>query len=405
MAKRTNRRARVTPAEDGAVAAAPPSPSWRELVADVGVPFAVAKTLLLIVSWLFATQSRGLTWIPQFAQRGWAYTPIRWLDVWARWDSDWYIKIIKNGYSSVGYATGDYTSLAFFPVYPQTVRLLYRALPLAWQGDLAAVVLGVLVANLCALGALTILYWHVRARFQDRTMAQRSVIGLLAFPTAFFLGCVFTESTFLLLSVAAYHMAWRRRWAAAVVLGGMLSATRAVGVLIVLPFLWIQMEDAGFKLGALLRRAGWLLLVPAGFVAYAFYLWRVTGDLGAVVIAQRAWQREFSSPLALFGDPRNPYGDIIQVDRFLTLAFSAVAVWLLSRRAWRADGLLIVITLLSFVFTGTPLAASRYLLVAFPLFVWLAGQTSEAVRTGYLIAAATTQTALWVLWVLMRWVA
>ena len=405
MAKRSNRRPQepVAPSEPGTTA--PPTPSWRQLLADVGVPFAVSRVLLLVVAWLFADQPRGLTWVPAFSRRGWAYSPIRWLDVWARWDSDWYLNIVKNGYQAIGYATGDYTSLAFFPVYPQAVRLLYRLLPAAWQGDQAALVLGVLVANLCALGALAILYWHVRARFQDRPMARRSVVYLLAFPTAFFLGCVFTEATFLLLAVAAYHMAWRRRWALACALGGLLSATRSVGVLVLLPFLWFQLEDAGFRLRAMWKQLGWLLLVPTGFFAYAWYLWHVTGDVGAVVIAQRAWHREFSSPLALFGAPPTPYGDIIQIDRALTLAFTAAAVWLVSRRAWRADGLVVCVVLIAYVFTGTPLAASRYLLPAFPVFVWLAGRQSEGVRQVYLTSALAIQTALWVLWVLMRWVA
>jgi hypothetical protein len=405
MAKRQNRRPKETPAENEAIAAAPPSSTWREMLADVGIPFAVSRVLLLIVAWLFADQYRGLTWVAKYSQRGWAYTPIRWIDVWARWDSDWYLNIVKNGYQATGYATGEYTSLAFFPVYPQAVRLLYRLLPTAWQGDPAAVVLGILVANLCALGALAVLYRHVRARFEDRPMARRSIIYLLAFPTAFFLGCFYTESAFLLLAVAAYHMAWRRRWAYAATLGALLSATRPVGVLILLPFVWLQLEDAQFKIGPLLRRAGWLLLVPAGFVAYAIYLWRVTGDVGAVVIAQRAWQRELSSPFALFGAPPNPYGDVVQIDRVLTLAFVAAAVWLLTRKAWRADGLVVCLVLASFMFTGTPLSASRFLLTAFPVFVWLAGRPSEGLRQTYVGTAVAVQTALWVFWVLMRWVA
>jgi hypothetical protein len=405
MAKRPNRRPKQSAAPTEANPPAPPSPSLRQLLADVAAPFAASRVLLLFVAWLFADQPRGLTWVPQYSQRGWAYTPIRWIDVWARWDSAWYLSIVKNGYQAAGYATGEYTSLAFFPVYPQAVRLLYRLLPTAWQGDQAAVLLGVIVANLCALGALAILYWHVRARFDDRPMAQRSVVFLLVFPTAFFLGCFYTESAFLLLAVAAFHMAWRRRWLFAAILGALLSATRPVGVLMLLPFLWMQLQDAEFKIGRLTRQLGWLAIVPAGFIAYAIYLWRVTGDVGAVVIAQRAWHRDFASPFALFGAPPTPYGDLVQLDRMLTLAFVAAAAWLVVRRAWRVDGLVVCLVLVGFVFTGTPLSASRFLLTAFPVFVWLAGQKSNGLRQVYLGAAVATQTALWVFWVLMRWVA
>jgi hypothetical protein len=375
------------------------------MLIDVGVPFAVSRALLLLLAWLFAEQPRGLTWIAEFAKRGWAYTQQRWLDVWARWDSQWYLDIVIKGYEKGGYAIGEYSNLAFFPVYPQTVRLLHRLLPTTWQGEPAALGLGVLVANLCALGALAMLYWHVRARFEDRALAQRSVLFLLAFPTAFFLGCMYTESTFLLLAVAAYHMAWRRRWAVAAVLGALLSATRSIGVLMVLPFLWMQLEDAEWKLGRLDRRVLWLLLVPAGFVAYAAYLWHVTGDVGAVVVAQRAWHKELASPFALFASPPTPYGKLVHLDRMLTLAFAAASAWLVSRRGWRADGLVVAVFLAAFVFTGTPISASRYVLVAFPVFVWLAGRPSQGIRRAYVGAAVAMQAALWIMWVLMRWVA
>jgi Gpi18-like mannosyltransferase len=168
---------------------------------DLAVPFVLSRMVLLVVMGLVSDLPRGLIWVAQFSQRGWAYSTTRWLDVWARWDSDWYLRIIKNGYEVAGYATGEYTSLAFFPLYPETVRLFYRLLPAAWQGTQAALVLGIVVSNLCMLGALAGLYWHVRVRFADRAMAQRTVAYLLAFPTAFFLGCVYTESAFLLLAV------------------------------------------------------------------------------------------------------------------------------------------------------------------------------------------------------------
>jgi hypothetical protein len=107
----------------------------------------------------------------------------------------------------------------------------------------------------------------------------------------------------------------------------------------------------------------------------------------------------------LFGPPPTPYGNLVHFDRMLTLAFAAAAAWLLRWRGWRADGLVVAVFLAAFIFTGTPISASRYVLVAFPVFVWLAGRRSEGVRHAYLAAAVAMQAALWILWVLMRWVA
>jgi hypothetical protein len=380
-------------------------PSWRHLFTDVLLPFALSRALLAFVAWIFANQPRGLTWIAEYAKRGWGFTPVRWIDVWARWDSAWYLDIAKQGYLPGAYAAGQYSNIAFFPVFPQTVRLLYRALPAGWQGDQAAVLLGITVANLCALAALGLLYWHVRERFGDRAMAARAVVFLLAFPTAFFLSCFYTESMFLLLALATYHTAWKGRWATAGVLGALLAATRPTGVLILVPLLWMRLAAADFKFAQLGARVWWLALVPTGFAAYALYLWRLTGDASAVFTAQAAWNRHFASPLALFDDPIPPYGDPVHLDRVLTLAFAALAAWLVSRRAWRTDGLVICAFLVAFVFSGKALSASRFVLVAFPAYVWLASLRSEAARLAYLGAAAVVQTTLWVCWVLMRWVA
>ena len=380
-------------------------PAWQDLLTDVLAPFALSRALLGFAAWIFATQPLGLTWIAEFSKRGWGFTPVRFLDVWARWDAAWYLDIARHGYVPGAYAAGQYSNIAFFPLFPQTVRLLYRALPASWQGDQAAVVLGITVANLCALGALGLFYRHVRERFGDRAMAVRAVVFLLAFPTAFFLSCFYTESMFLLLAVATYHTAWKGRWAWAGVLGALLSATRPTGVLMLLPLLWMKLAAADFKIAHLGARVWWLALLPTGFAAYALYLWRLTGDASAVFTAQAAWNRHFASPLALFADPSPPYGDLVHLDRALTLAFAALAAWLVSRRAWRADGLVICAFLAAFAFSGKPLSASRFVLVAFPAYFWLASLRREAARLAYLGAAALVQTVLWVCWVLMRWVA
>jgi hypothetical protein len=380
-------------------------PSWRHLIVDVLVPFALSRALLGFAAWIFAIQPRGLTWIADFAKRGWGFTPVLWIDVWARWDAAWYLDITRNGYVPGAYAAHQYSNIAFFPLFPQTVRLLYRALPVSWQSDQSALVLGITVANLCALGALSLLYRHVRERFADRAMAARAVVFLLAFPTAFFLSCFYTESMFLLLALATYHMAWKGRWTVASVLGALLAATRPTGVLILLPLLWMKLVAADFKIANLGARVWWLALVPTGFLAYALYLWRLTGDVSAVFTAQAAWNRHFASPLALFDDPNPPYGDFVHLDRALTLAFVALAAWLVSRRTWRADGLVICAFLAAFAFSGKPLSASRFVLVAFPAYVWLASLRSEAARLAYLSAAAALQTVLWLCWALMRWVA
>jgi hypothetical protein len=367
---------------------------------DVILPFAISRLLLLIVAWLGWLLPFPGTWIPDFARRGWGFTPTRWLDVWARWDSDWYLNIAQHGYSAGNYLRGEYSTIAFFPLYPQTLRALHAILPSSWQGTQAALVLGLLVSNLCALGALMFLYRHVWERFGGGEPAQRSVVFALAFPTGFFLSCAYSESMFLLLAVAAFHFGWKQRWAWAAGAGCLAAASRPSGVLLMLPLAWFIHQAQPRRPTRFL----WLLLIPAGFLAYAGYLWQLTGDAWALFHAQSAWHRGFSSPFALFGKPPTPYGPIIEIDRTLTLGFLALCAWLLTRREWRADGLVILACLSSYVFTGTPLSASRFLLAAFPAFVWMARHSSQGLRTLVLVSGLAIQAILWVLWTHMAWV-
>src|SRR6185503_20657850 len=53
---------------------------------------------------------------PEFHELGWA------LDVWARWDSEWFIKIAQHGYDVAEGAP------AFFPLYPVLLAVVAAAL-------------------------------------------------------------------------------------------------------------------------------------------------------------------------------------------------------------------------------------------------------------------------------------
>jgi hypothetical protein len=396
---RQSRRSSAPPEPDQ-VAAPAATPGAREVARDVLLPFAISRLLLLIVArlgWLLPFPG---TWIPEFARRGWGFSPTRSLDMWARWDSGWYLDIALNGYSAGNYLQGQYSTIAFFPLYPQALRVLHAILPSSWQGPQAALVIGLVVSNLCALGALTLLYRHVWERFGGSDPACKSVVLALTFPTGFFLSCAYSESLFLLLALATFHLAWKQRWAWAAVAGGLAATTRPSGVLLVLPLAWFIHQAEPRRL----TRFAWLLLVPVGFLGFAAYLWHLTGDPWAVFHAQTAWHRGFSSPFALLGEPPTKYGPMVHLDRALTLGFLALCAWLLSRREWRADGLVILACLVSYMFTGTPLSASRFLLAAFPFFVWMARHSRQGLRTTVLLSGLAIQVILWVLWTHMAWV-
>jgi hypothetical protein len=371
------------------------------LLRDAALALLASRAILGTVAWLVSGLPRSREWSGVFAARGWQYTPVRPLDLWAKWDSGWFLDIVLRGYDATPLAAGQQSNIAFFPLYPVTVRLLHGLLPQERQGLGAAVAVGVAVSTACAAGALAVLARHVSERTRDPGAGSRAMLSLLAFPTAFFLTCVYTEAPFLLLAVSAWHLAWKRSWAAAGAAGLLLALARPNGAAMILPLGWLYLESIGFRWRRIRPDALWLLLVPAGFVAWSAWLTSVTGDPLAAPHAQLAWGRVLSSPLALLRDAR-AYGPVKLLDQALVIGATA-ASFLALRRGWRGEAVLVLTLIATFAFTGTALSASRFLLVAFPLHAW-----SAALLRGdrFRIAVAcgiAVQSALFAAWSLGGW--
>ncbi len=206
-------------------------------------------------------------------------------DVWARWDSVWFLRIAKHGYDAASGAAS-----AFYPLYPSMVGLLGRVL----FGHY--VLAGILISLAATLGSFLLLHRVAEERL-GADGARRAVLYLAVFPFALFLQAVYSESLYLLLTLAAFMLAERRRFPAAGAVAGLALLTRPTGVAL-LPALallaWRERDRA--------RALAWLALAPLIFAAYPLYLWRAEGDPWAFLRAQRLWSRHLS--------PAGPLGGI-----------------------------------------------------------------------------------------------
>src|SRR5436190_10781697 len=136
-------------------------------------------------------------------------------DIWARWDSVFFVRIAQHGY--------DHASAAFYPLYPVLVAGLGRA----FFGHY--VLAGVVISLAACLGAFALLYRLAEERLGPEG-AWRAVLYLAIFPTALFLQAVYSESLYLLLVLAAFVAAERGRFAVAGVVSGLAILTRVTGV-------------------------------------------------------------------------------------------------------------------------------------------------------------------------------
>jgi hypothetical protein len=183
----------------------------------------------------------------------------------------------------------------------------------------------------------------------------------------------------------------------ACVLAALASATRNVGVFLIVPLFveWIKELD----------RYGWrgayLALVPGGLVAYMGYLWARFGDPLLFYTAQEYWNRRHTGPVALvvdifseafaslgsfFGAGPSESSTLASLlgrvhganDAYsLLFLLFALALFGMGFRMLPLSlslyTLLLLLTAITFGKPATPLMGfSRYILAAFPLFITLA---------------------------------
>jgi hypothetical protein len=246
----------------------------RETWAFVVAVFAASRLLFL------GTGAFAAAYLPQAVPVGDVLEPPGPLNYWAHWDGAWYSEIATGGYSERAP-----TSTAFFPLYPLLMRL-------APWGGLAS--WGVLISLSATLLALFFLYRIAENLYGSRA-ARAATLALAFFPTAFFLNAVYTEALFLALTAGSVWAARvRRDLLLAGLLGALVSATRNLGFLLLIPLLFEWLRDRR-EFG--LKGLAGLALVPAGLLGYVAFLWGRFGE-PLVFARQQAehWGRELANP-------------------------------------------------------------------------------------------------------------
>jgi hypothetical protein len=242
----------------------------------------VAATWALSRVLFLATGALGAHLFADAAHGGALPGPGGALGYWAHWDGAWYSAIARFGYGGTAWPN----SAAFFPLYPTVLR------PEALLGIPAAIA-GVTVSLAASLLALYFVYELTRSYF-DEHAARAATLALALFPTAFFLNAVYTEGLFLAAAVGAVWAARvRENFVLAGVLGCFAAATRNVGVFLVFPLVheWLRKRDEARWSGLAIA------LVPAGLLAYTFWLWRWSDHpLLFATVARKTWGRALVDP-------------------------------------------------------------------------------------------------------------
>ena len=308
------------------------------------------------------------------------------LEIWARWDAEWYLLIAAEGYGAderylglpVAYRPGDATG--FFPLYP----LVIRALGGLGLGPVAA---GVLASNLALLLALWLLRDLVR-RDHGEPAAERALWVLLAYPTGFFLSAVYAESMMLACGLAALALARRERPLAAGMAAALAALARPTGALFLIPLLDDLVVRAAAAPGGRrwLRIAGRAAAVvgpgAAGLAAYALHCRALTGSLVPFLLRQERWRGATSGPwrafVRYFESPQvhGAHNSTIDLGFALLLVASIPIMFMTLRRSYALYGAAAVLLPL-----GSSLwSFSRFSAAIFPFHVVVAVLTARSAR-------------------------
>jgi len=319
---------------------------------------------------------------------------------WWRWDAAHYVEIAYYGYIHV-------PLLVFFPLFPLLIRGLGFLLGGSVLADYAA---GLLVANICFYGVLVLFYQLVSQDF-DRITARYALIYLTFAPYAIFFFAGYTESLFLLLTLATFFFLRRGElldWWLAGLCGFLAALTRPVGIVLIIPFVVLFLQRFGVRTdatpkGGTVNWACWLLpiaLIPAGLLIYILYQWMIFGNPWLFSVEQVLWGRYLSFPwVGIFNAIRGIFtpGPFVWQDNVNDLLFTLVPVVALIL-GWKQLPLhysLFSLAMILFVLCGPSqyeplLSVPRFLLVVFPIFILFALWSKDPRISWYLVIPGFT---------------
>ena len=198
----------------------------------------------------------------------------------SNWDVEHFSKLATGGY----FADPNGTLMAFFPGLPVIFSLFNQlGVPVA--------ITGVVLSTVCSAIAAAALY---------RLGGQWAAVAWLFAPTAVFTMVPYTESLFCAAAFWAWERARSDRWLAAAVLTAVACTVRVSGLFLIGALLVMIITDRK-SAAAKLRRAA-LMLIPASvIIAFATYLYVLTGSWTAWYRAQtNGWVRQLTWPWESF---------------------------------------------------------------------------------------------------------
>ena len=304
------------------------------------------------------------------------------LSIFELYDSEHYINIAKLGYTQP-------LLYAFFPLYPMCVKIISIIIP-SYQ------ISGALISNICTFISIIIL--------NDLTKEKENSWNIMCFifsPILAYTSMVYTESTFMLLTILGYYLYKKDKYILSALVIGLSILTRNSGIILwgaigldMLHRFFIQ-TDKTIKFKNILFFG--LISISIGLI-YPIYLYITTGDfLKFASVQTEYWYRSSGTPIDNFlsdikvlqrGGNNLFYNILIFSENWL----SFIITFILGLKLFKKDkvsSIYIIVSLIAFTITfrdidyWMPLASIslfRYVLNLFPIYIYLFDNSKEKTK-------------------------
>jgi hypothetical protein len=356
-------------------AATPPAPAivheartWNQAVVIGLVAFVVSRLCVLVGAGVRASQ---VTVDANTAGEPRPGSPLQLVaGVFTQWDGRWYLEIVRNGYPrsippNVTFFDVE-ARAAFFPLYPNLVRVVDRVLP---GGDsLAALAISTVLGIVAML-----LVGHLARRLYGNDVAERAMVLFVVFPGSFVLSYAYAEALLIVLAALCLWFLMDERWLLAGVTAALGTAARPNGIALVAACA----VAAGIAIWQ--RRQWWALVAPAiapiGFVSFQLFLRLHAGEPWPWFRVQsEAWREgtsfgatAISNTISFFTHPLASPTDALTA---ASMAALLLGLWCLYRKRLPLPMVAyIAVVVILMLVPATVTARPRFLFTAFPLFI------------------------------------
>jgi Mannosyltransferase (PIG-V) len=343
---------------------------------------------------------------------GFELSPDKLLNLPARFDAGWYVGIALDGYSF----GGDFKrqeNIAFFPAFPMLMRA--AGYPIGAYGPgmprerrLARLLWGGVILSVIAFAWAASYLWRLARDTIGEPRAFDAIALLAAYPFAVFFSAPYTESLFLLGSVAAVYHFRREEWIRAGIWGLIVGLTRPNGCFLSVVLacllaerLWRERKQIStFPRSQISKSLVSAAMPGVGMLAYSVYVHQLTGRYFGWARLHEAWGRSYSGLAPM----ERAYGWItdegllhviegVPFDTLnsLGLIFALLMLWPVLRRLGPAMALFVVVNAIPPMLAGGVLSMGRLTATLFPVFLALAAIAPPRVVTALVISFAAGQ--------------